>query len=326
MSKKSEFDNILDECLERLISGEAIEACLAGYPEYAAELEPLLRTAEDARKAAAIKPRAEFRDRAAYEFQAAIREMEPQRSPGFFGWFPRWATVVAAVVVVVLLAGTGTVAASTNSLPDEPLYQVKLASEAVRLVFTPSALGKAELYAKFADERVEEIIRMADKGKVKQVEKATERMNNHLIAMANLVVPGGGEAAPAPMAAEEAPVPVPAPRSAPEPEGPQMQMKAPPPEIEVTPEAAEEAPVLAEPRAPGPREDAGRAADRGREDKDVEPDNQARFRMNVSEQAMENIQELQDLLERAPESLKPALRRALEVAINGYEQALRNLD
>jgi len=336
MSKKSEFDNILDECLERLISGETIEACLAGYPEYAAELEPLLRTAVDARKAAAIKPRAEFRDRAAYEFQAAIREMEPQRSPGFFGWFPRWATVVTAVVAVVLLAGTGTVAASTNSLPDEPLYQVKLATEAVRLAFTPSPLGKAELYAKFADKRVEEIIRMADKGKVKQVEKATERMNNQLIAMANLAVSDRGEAAqveiaafeaaPAPMATEEAPVPVPAPRPAPEPEGPQMQMKAPPPEIEVPPEAAEEAPVLAEPRAPGPREDAGRAADRGRKDKDVEPDNQARFRMNVSEQAMENIQELQDLLERAPESLKPALRRALEVAINGYEQALRNLD
>lgn len=338
MSKNNEIENILDECLERLINGETIEACLTGHPEYATELEPLLRTAEDARKAAAIKPRAEFRDRAAYEFQAAIREMEPQRSPGFFGWFPRWATVVAAVVVVVLLAGTGTVAASANSLPDEPLYQVKLATEAVRLAFTPSALGKAELYAKFADKRVEEIIRMADKGKVKQVEKATERMNNQLIAMANLVVPGGAgdaqmeiaafEAVPAPMAAEEAPAPVPAPKPAPAPEAeaPQMQMKAPPPEIEVPPEAAEEAPVMAEPRAPGPREDAGRAADRGRKDKDVEPDNRARFRMNMSEQAMENIKELQDLLERAPESLKPALRRALEVADNGYEQALRNLD
>ena len=105
-----------------------------------------------------------------------------------------------------------------------------------------------------------------------------------------------------------------------------MQMKAPPPEIEVPPEAAEEAPVLAVPRAPGPREDAGRAADRGREDKDVEPDNQARLRGIVSEQAMENSRKLQEALERVPESLKPALRRALEVADNGYEQALRNLD
>ncbi len=332
MNKNNEFNNILDECLERLINGEAIEACLAGYPEHAEELEPLLRTALEARKAAAIKPRPEFRDRAAYDFQAAIREMEPEKSRGFFGWFPRWATVVAAVVVVVLLAGTGTVAASTNSLPDEPLYQVKLATEAVRLTFTPSALGKAELYARFADERVEEIIRMADKGKVKQVEKATERMNDQLIAMANLVTPGGKGAAQMETAtfeaAEAAPAPVPAPRPAPtpEPEAAQVPMDAPAPVIEIPSEPVEEVPVMAAPRAGGPREDAGRDEERGRADREVKPDNQARFRMNVSEQAMENIQELQELLEEAPESLKPALLRALEVAIDGYEQALNNLD
>ncbi len=338
MSKKSEFDNILDECLERLISGEAIESCLAGYPEYAEELEPLLRTALEAREAAAIKPRPEFRERAGYDFQAAIREMEPERNQSFFGWFPRWATVVAAVVVVVLLAGTGTVAASTNSLPDEPLYQVKLATEAVRLAFTPSPLSKAELYAKFADERVEEIIGMADKGKVEQVEKATERMNNQLIAMANLAVSDREEdtqveiatfeSAPAPMAAEEVPAPVPSPQPAPAPEveAPQTQLKAPPPEIEVPTEAVEEAPVPAAPRAVGPREDTGRDEDRGRADKGTKPEHQARLIEIVSEQALENSKKLQELLERAPESLKPALRRALEVADNGYEQALRNLD
>ena len=47
------------------------------YPEYAAELEPLLKTALETRNAAAIKPRPEFRQRAANDFQAAIREMPP---------------------------------------------------------------------------------------------------------------------------------------------------------------------------------------------------------------------------------------------------------
>jgi len=333
MSKKNEFDNILNDCLERLIGGETIEACLKDYTEYAAELEPLLKTAVDARKVAAIEPRPEFRERAGHDFQAAIREIGPEKSPGFFGWFPRWATVVTAVVVV-LLAAAGTVAASTSSLPDDPLYRVKLATEAVRLTFTPSALGKAELYASFADERVDEIVRMAEKGNVEKVEQATERMNDQLIAMSNLVLPGGVrdewmeaatfEAAPAPRAVEEAPAPVPTPR--PEPEAAQVPMEPPAPIIEIPPPATVEqdsAPVII--TAPEPAEDVLKAGEAGMEEAEVEPDNQALLRMNVSEQAMENIEELLELLESAPDSLKPVILRALEVAIEGYEQALDNL-
>ena len=76
MKKTTEFDNILDECLERvLIKGEALEQCLASYPEYAAELESLLQTALLTKKASAIKPRPEFRDRARYQFRSALQEM-----------------------------------------------------------------------------------------------------------------------------------------------------------------------------------------------------------------------------------------------------------
>ena len=57
MSKMNEFDNILDECLGRLIDGESVGACLSRYPEYAAALEPLLRTAQQTLKAADILER-----------------------------------------------------------------------------------------------------------------------------------------------------------------------------------------------------------------------------------------------------------------------------
>jgi len=346
MNKKSEFNNILDECLERLINGEAIEKCLADYPDYSVELEPLLRTVLDARKASAIEPRPEFRERSGYEFQAAIREMEPEKGRGFFAWFPRWATVVSAVVIV-LLAATGTVAASTGSLPDEPLYHVKLATEAVRLAFTPSALGKAGLYAKFADERVEEIVRMADEGKSEQIEKATDRMNDQLIAMSELVVPWGGgadtqletttfeaaEAAPEPVpvpvpAPTPAPAPVPAPEPAPEPEPEIMAMpeETPAPVIEIPPEAVTEVPAPAEPAARAQRGNLEKAVDRGIPDKEAGPDDRVKLRLDVSENALENIQKLRESLDKAPEKLKPALQRALEIAEKSYEQALSSLD
>ena len=160
MRKSKKFANILDECLEHLlVKGETIEQCLASYPEQATELEPLLRTALAAKKASAIQPRSEFRNRARYQFQAALREEATRRHIPFFGWQPRWATAVA-IVLILLLAGGGTMVTAVNSMPDEPLYSTKLAIEEVRVKMTPSELGKAQLYAGFADKRVREIALM----------------------------------------------------------------------------------------------------------------------------------------------------------------------
>ena len=92
MKKEKEFDNILDECLERILTkGETVEQCLASYPEQAAELEPLLQTALSTKETLAIKPRPEFRERARYQLRAALQEMEEkrQRRFAFFSWQPR---------------------------------------------------------------------------------------------------------------------------------------------------------------------------------------------------------------------------------------------
>jgi len=195
MRKSKEFDNILDECLERLlVKGETIEQCLASYPEQAAELEPLLRTALAAKDASAIEPRPEFRATARYQFRSALREVKTKRGLRLFVWQPRWATAVA-IVLVLLLAGGGTVAAAGNSMPDGTLYPVKLATEQVRLRLTPSELGKAQLYANFADKRVLEIARMAKEGKPQLVERTAQRLDAHLVMIALLVSPPEQEAA-----------------------------------------------------------------------------------------------------------------------------------
>lgn len=358
MNKKSEFDTILDECLERILRGESVEECVAGYPEHADELRELLMTAADARDATTVSPRPEFRERASREFQAAIRDMEPVKGQGILGWWPRWATITVSIVVFVLLAGGGTVFAANYSLPDSPLYQVKLATEAVRLTFASSELTKAELYAEFADKRVDEIIEMADKGKLEQVEQATDRMNNQLIAMANLVVPAHEEEMLM-MAASEAEAPMTAPAStgpedvqssttSPEtlPSTSQPTVAAPPPPQATAPAAvpaptAEPVPTTAEveklpPRAGGTKSfnadiegDSGIVVEEGQPAEPKTEDDevvQSELKKLISEQAVSNTQELEELLKRVPESLRPALLKALEIANYNYELVIQNLE
>jgi len=213
--KNSEFENILNECLDRLASGETLEQCLQSYPEQAAQLEPLLQMAQAVIKASAILPRAEFKARARYEFRSALQAEATKRRQPLFSLRRRW-SVALMVVSILLLAGGGTAVAASSSMLDSPLYPVKLAAEQVQLTLTPSDIGKARLCAVLADRRVAEIICMADKGDAQRVELATQRLDERLEMLTELAsaeeegAPGmlmapPSAPAPAPAPAEEAP-------------------------------------------------------------------------------------------------------------------------
>jgi len=320
MGKAREFENILNECLDCVIKGEDIEVCLARYPEHAAELEPLLRTALETKMAAAIKPRPEFRQRAGNEFQAAIREMPSKGRRSSSRWQLRW-VIPVTIIVVLLTAGTGTVFAAANSLPDSPLYPVKLATESVHLAFTPSAEGKAELYAKFVDYRVEEIVKMAEKGKVDQIEKVTERMNSQLLAMATLELNGGTLAEEKSMLALQAPTST---TNASTSNAVPFMRTVPTTTIIVTqPPAATPTPPACNTQGP-PEEFSSGQADNAQGNNN-KPDDKEKLKTILLKKAEQNLQILKDQLEKAPKALKPALLKAIEIAEQGYAQALANL-
>jgi len=351
MKNNNEFANIFDECLERILTGgETIEQCLASYTEQAAELEPLLQTALYAKETLEIAPRPGFRERARYQILTELRDIEERKQRRFslFGWQPRWATAAIAVLVL-LMASSGTVAASGNSMPDQPLYPVKLATERVKLALIPSTLGKAEYYAELVDRRVSEIVSMADKGKLKHMEKTTERLNNQLMAMTVLVgpakgapgvltaPPAGTEAVPAPAVIEEPEEPQPGVMMAPPP--PEAAAETPPPtragepqkgkpEITAVPArpGPEKAPALAPtPEAiPKPEDEAVSAEDEEEEDETL--DRRARLRVTLVQNAKKHPEVLRAALLRAPESAKPALRRALEASNIEYEKLLQFLE
>jgi len=307
--KNKEFDNILNDCLERLlVKGESLEQCLERYPAQAAELKPLLETALAAREASAIQPRPDFRARARYQFNSALKETASRKSRPSWGWFPRWATVVA-VVLVLVLAGGGTVLAAGSSMPDSPLYSVKLATEQVRLTLTPSQMGKARLCAELADERVAEIAYMAEKGDAEQVVIITQRLEDKLDLLVVLVEGRGGLSVPGILPA------APPPEEAPHPPAPTTTSpttdEAPPPSGE------EPMPPVA---IPPPEKGWG-----GWDDY-AQNGNRAQLRNTLVSDAANNQVVLCEALDSAPEQARPALQQAIAVSETGYDEVLAALE
>lgn len=297
MNRDKELANILNDCLERLLQGETIEQCLQDYPQYAEEIEPLLQTAMAAKKALAIQPGVEFKARARYQFQSVLKETKPGRGLPFLSWQPRWAPALA-IGLAFLLAGSGTVAAAGNSMPDSPLYPVKLATEQAQLGLTFSDIGKAKVYVELADKRVAEIAYMVNQGKPEEIEATVQRLNNHLAMVVSLSLVEG--AAPGEPPAEEA-----APRLMQAPAA--GVAEAPAPQLAETP-AAEPAPEEAAKETPKQAEAKAKLKELLKQNKNIHP------------------AVLRALLDEVPDSARPALLQAIADAEDNYQKALEALD
>lgn len=288
------FDDILDECLERLFSADGtVEQCLEAYPEHAAELAPLLRTAVATRRAVSVEPNPDFKARARYQFLAEVDRR--QGRPGWprLGWQPRWA-MVSLVVLAIVVAGSGTVVAADSSMPGSVLYPVKLATERVRLAMTFSNVGRVEFLAGMVDRRVAEIDYVVAKGRPEHVQQVTERLMEHLARMSGLS-----------LAEEETPVTA----------GP----------AEVAPEKTPDQPTREiAPSATRGIETEGR---RPTAAASVAPGNgRARLRRVVEAHRQRHPAELREALDRAPESVRPLLREAITASEDSYDKVLEELE
>ena len=295
MKRNREFENIFDDCLERMAEGDTLVQCLESHPEQAEQLEPLLRMAQTARETSAILPRPEFRARARYEFHAALLEMTSKKRPSLFGLRTRLVTAIVALSII-LVSGGGTVVMASGSMPDNPLYPVKLASEEVQLALTPSDIDKAEVCVMQADRRVDEIVYLADKGDAQQVDVVAGRLDECLETLVEIASPEEAEAA---VGEEEAAA-----------VGEEEDW---PGALMAVPEAAPTEEVVVDRSA----EESALIGDDGYIDE---------LKTTVVCHAASNQSALLRKLIDAPESVKPALHRAITVSTTGYEQVLTTLD
>ena len=184
MSDKNDID-ALNTCLELLEKGIAIEVCLARYPEIATKLEPMLRLAMETRRLGETIEIPTDAQRAGMGLITNAWAKKRQVKSGGQWWevFRPVAKSWALAIVVVMILGFGGWTTSTvaaDSVPGEALYPVKKARERVLLVVAFSDWGKAELHAKFAHQRTQEIEKLVSRGKSQAVmDRTAERMANH---------------------------------------------------------------------------------------------------------------------------------------------------
>ena len=191
-------DDILNECIERLATGETVEQCLASHPDFAVELEPLLRTSSATMNVAnAITHREEAKQRSRYRFTAAIADREKASKLGWLGrligptnWRVKLArTALVAVGIVVLGTGTayGATVASEDSVPGDPLYAVKTLKEDISLRMPKSDLARAKEHAHLANVRTEEVSALIDRGRLDHANDHVVTVTYHLNSCAELV-------------------------------------------------------------------------------------------------------------------------------------------
>lgn len=190
----NKLDDVLEECINSIKTGKAtIDDCLGCYPDMRGELEPLLRTAVLLQQAPKPVLSSSFRISARQHLLSAVEAkrseqglLKPSQMSGFSKGLFRWASLktaafrVAVVSLVILLLGGGTVAASANSMPNSPLYPLKLAVEEGQIIFAFSNRSKAELHIKFAKRRLGETQAMISAKDMGGTKKALLAMNDHL--------------------------------------------------------------------------------------------------------------------------------------------------
>lgn len=165
------FRGILDECLESVRRGESADSCLERYPKHAERLRPLLELAARVQRVPATQARPwaqatawdVVRQRAA-ELRGGKRRPAIRTSAGLGLWL-RPLAVAMALVFAIFAGGGATALASQSALPDSPLYRVKLFTEDVQLWFVFDDSREAEILLDQSDERMDEVLTMARKGK-----------------------------------------------------------------------------------------------------------------------------------------------------------------
>jgi hypothetical protein len=131
------FEEALANSLDQLASGSNLDECLARYPEHAAQLRPLLRTAQRLERGQELKPAPGAKARGRARLTNHMRAYPRHATRGATS-FQRLMVSMAVVALAFLVTGT---AFAQSALPGDFLYGWKRTSENVWQAVSPDRLG-----------------------------------------------------------------------------------------------------------------------------------------------------------------------------------------
>ena len=210
------FEDVLDAALEA-IKTEPVTAVLNRYPNQADALAPLLAAAEqvkDWQTAVPPLPAASWQavDRAAFLAQLEqlpVTAVSPNPLLRLKEWLTQKRTALrnrqvqkeqksmnallaraVATVAVIFGLGGGTVVLANDSLPDTPLYPVKLMLEETRMALADNPVEQANLQMTLAQVRLQEMTQLMQAGDPVD-EPLVARLETHLQTAVQLAAQAG---------------------------------------------------------------------------------------------------------------------------------------
>lgn len=194
MAKK--IEKIIDNCIKLISENNlSIEQCLKRYPKFKEELKPLLESFIKVKEFEKINPPAIFEDEVKIRFINIVKAKQSQILPKK-GMIPRFVTKfsglwamptlakISIFVILFLFISGFTSILSANTLPGDFLYPVKIASEKVIIFFTPNN-KKVNLHIIFAKRRLDEIEKMAEKGRIGEITKTLNVLETEIDSVIN---------------------------------------------------------------------------------------------------------------------------------------------
>ena len=190
---EADLNDVLNECIERLARGERVEECVERYPEQRDELLPLLKVAAATlATASSVAYRPEVKARSLNRLTAALAQRS-SRKESRLAW-PNWRRRLAMPVAIGLVAATvatgtafGANAASSSSVPGDPLYRVKTTRESISLMVPQSDVKRARTHIHLARVRGREMSELVHRRRFSEAARLTKRIKYHLKESADMV-------------------------------------------------------------------------------------------------------------------------------------------
>ncbi len=147
-----DLESAFDDCVEALRAGESLEECLSRYPEYRADLEPLLRVVTEVWSI----PRPALSPAAARAGEARLhRALAGRRRPLYRQVGVGWLT--AAALLLVVLLGLGSTVAAAQGNTEGPLSGLRVAAERLQLVIARSPAEQADVQLAGVERRLDSL-------------------------------------------------------------------------------------------------------------------------------------------------------------------------